>query len=269
MYYWLDFTQCVIRLTKPIQGTNRNVTADNWFSSIQLVDELLKRKLTYVGTVKKNKREIPKEFQPGKFREIQSTLFGFTKDKTMCSHVPKKNKAVVLISSMHHSNTVDEASKKPEIIQYYNSTKGGVDETDKKCSIYSSSRRTRRWPLVIFYRILDLCGVNAYILYNQHQVKQIERGDFLKTLARSLVVPCMQRRCLISNLQKELKLTLTRILRADMPLGESSNQEMNDSKRKTCRLCPSKLKRKTNYACVSCKQAICLQCSKPLCKDCQ
>nr|CAH7732305.1 unnamed protein product [Callosobruchus chinensis] len=89
---------------------------------------------------------------------------------------------------MHHSNTIDDSTKKPEMILYYNSTKGGVDETDKKCSIYSSSRRTRRWPMVILYRILDLCGVNTHILHNQHQRKAIERGDFLKKLARSLVV---------------------------------------------------------------------------------
>lgn len=52
-------TQSVLRLSKPIQGSNRNITADNWFSSIELVELLKKKKLTYVGTNKKNKREIP------------------------------------------------------------------------------------------------------------------------------------------------------------------------------------------------------------------
>ncbi|KAK9876908.1 hypothetical protein WA026_015944 [Henosepilachna vigintioctopunctata] len=37
-------TQCVLRLTKPNQGTNRNMMAVNWFSSIELVDELSSRK---------------------------------------------------------------------------------------------------------------------------------------------------------------------------------------------------------------------------------
>ncbi|GBP03272.1 PiggyBac transposable element-derived protein 4 [Eumeta japonica] len=56
---YLILTQCVLRLTKPIQGSNRNVTTDNWFSSVELVDKLAKRNLTYVGTVKKNKCEVP------------------------------------------------------------------------------------------------------------------------------------------------------------------------------------------------------------------
>lgn len=181
-------TQCVLRLIRPIEGNNRNVTADNWFSSTELIDELAKCKLTYEGTMKKNKREIPSEFQPQRNRDVQSTLFGFTNQKTICSYVPKKNRAVILVSSMHHGKVVDEDNKKPEIILYYNTTKGGVDEADKKCSIFSSSRRTRRWPMVVFYRIVDLSGINAYI-YNMHQSKIIDRGDILKSLARSLVLP--------------------------------------------------------------------------------
>ncbi|OWR48343.1 transposase [Danaus plexippus plexippus] len=117
-------TQCVLRSTQPLQRTNRNVTADNRFSSIELVDEQSKRNLTYVGTVKKNKREIPNSFQAQKSREIGSTLFGFTNDKTMSSHVPKKNKAVLLISSMHHDSTIDEHTKKPEMILFLILPKG-------------------------------------------------------------------------------------------------------------------------------------------------
>jgi len=59
-------TQAVLRLSKLIEGTNRNITADNWFSSIELVEHLKKRGLTYVGTLRKNKREIPPEFLPKK-----------------------------------------------------------------------------------------------------------------------------------------------------------------------------------------------------------
>lgn len=47
---------------------------------------------------------------------------------------------------------------------------------------------------MLFYRVLDLSGKNAYILHNMHQSKDVDRGDFLKKLVRSLVVPHMQRR---------------------------------------------------------------------------
>lgn len=57
-------TQSVIKLTKPIIGTNRNITADNTFPSIELTDSLKHVTLTYVGTIKVNKMEIVPEFLP-------------------------------------------------------------------------------------------------------------------------------------------------------------------------------------------------------------
>ena len=100
---------------------------------------------------------------------------------------------------MHHGDT-----RKPRNyrILYY-SPKGGVHETDKKCSIYSCSRRTK-WPMVVFYRVLNLAGVNAFILYNQLQGKKLKR-DFIKKLARSLVLLQMKRRVINIKLTKELR----------------------------------------------------------------
>lgn len=85
-------SQSVLRLVKVVEGTNRNITADNWFSSIPLMEVLLTKNLTYLGTLKKNKREIPTSFLPNKEREVGSSLYGFTKDFTLLSFVPKKNK---------------------------------------------------------------------------------------------------------------------------------------------------------------------------------
>ncbi|KAJ8889936.1 hypothetical protein PR048_009441 [Dryococelus australis] len=49
-------TEFVLRLAAAISGSNRNITADISFSSAELVRELRRRKLTYTGTLKKNKR---------------------------------------------------------------------------------------------------------------------------------------------------------------------------------------------------------------------
>ena len=39
-----------MRMVQPIEGTNRNVTGDNWFTSIPMTEELLDaKKLTYVA----------------------------------------------------------------------------------------------------------------------------------------------------------------------------------------------------------------------------
>lgn len=77
----------VLRLVHPIENTNRNITGDNWFTSVSLVKNLLKeKKLTYVGTVRKNKKELPKEFQPNKTKTVNSSIF---EDCTLVSYCPK------------------------------------------------------------------------------------------------------------------------------------------------------------------------------------
>ena len=69
----------VLRLVQPIKNSGRNITADNWFTSIELIIELQKIKLSYVGTMRKNKAAIPPEFLPHKNRAELSSLFSFMK----------------------------------------------------------------------------------------------------------------------------------------------------------------------------------------------
>ena len=54
-------TQAVLDLITIISGTNRNITTDNYYTSIPLANKLKSRQLTLVGTMKKNKRCIPKQ----------------------------------------------------------------------------------------------------------------------------------------------------------------------------------------------------------------
>lgn len=140
--------EIVKRLVEPIKGSSRNITTHNWYTSVKLANELLDipYKLTLVGTLKKNKPDIPQDFLPNKSRTQFSSIFGYQKTVTMVSYVPKPNKAVVL-SSMHHAAQIDPTSidqRKPEIIMYYNSTKEGVGTNDYLCGTYSVGRRTKR-----------------------------------------------------------------------------------------------------------------------------
>ena len=102
----------VKRLVLPISDTGRNITMDNWFMSIPLAKDLLKdRKLTCVGTLHKNKREIPFEFLPYKTRPINSSLFSFNDKKlTLASSISKKNKSVLVLSSFHEHDSIDPQS---------------------------------------------------------------------------------------------------------------------------------------------------------------
>ncbi|XP_049310276.1 piggyBac transposable element-derived protein 4-like [Bactrocera dorsalis] len=125
----------VKRLITPISGTGRNLTVDNWYTSVPLTNDLAKdHKISVVGTIRKNKKDIPPCFIDKKQPEY-SSQFGFSDTATLVSYVPKKKRSVVLISSLHCAAEIDESTnekRKPSIVTFYNKTKGGVDEVDKK-----------------------------------------------------------------------------------------------------------------------------------------
>ena len=124
------------------------------------------KKLTIVGTLRKNKPELPLQFTMAKGREVKSTLFGFQNDAMISSYCPKKNCVVPMLSTMHLQPDVAATSdKKPEVILYYNSTKGGVDTLDRMVRTYTCKRMTKRWPVALFYNMIDVSAVNAFIVW--------------------------------------------------------------------------------------------------------
>jgi hypothetical protein len=95
--------------------------------------------------MKQNKGEIPQKFKPARQRDENSSIFGFTKHLTLVSHVPKKNKSVVLLPSLHHDSAICGDSGKPQIIEFDNKTKGAVDMLDQICARYSEQLADGQW----------------------------------------------------------------------------------------------------------------------------
>ncbi|KAJ8407211.1 hypothetical protein AAFF_G00288870 [Aldrovandia affinis] len=82
----------------------------------------------------------------------------------MVSSVPKKGKAVTLLSSMHDDQAVNHNSRKRklEVIQYYNRTKIGVDLMDQMVHTFTCKRQTRRWPMALWHNLINVATLNAY-----------------------------------------------------------------------------------------------------------
>lgn len=163
-------------------------------------------RLTYVGTIRKNKRQLPTSFVTVQNREQYSSRFAFQKNLTLVSYIPKKGKNVILCSSMHHDSTIDKetgVAQKPEIITFYNSTKSGVDIVDQLCATYSVSRNTNRWPMVIFYTILNVAAINAHVIYKGNLNDDLEkRRHILQSLAVEMTKQHIRRRSEILTLEK-------------------------------------------------------------------
>ncbi|CAH1988289.1 unnamed protein product [Acanthoscelides obtectus] len=112
---------------------------------------------------------------------------------------------------MHHGKTIDPdsgAARKPEIVTFYNCTKGGVDVVDEMCVTYSTARKTNRWPLSAFFHLLDVVGVNSFGIssYNEKGDQRLMRKTWLKELAKELVSPYMRSRLLLPKRSKPNKI---------------------------------------------------------------
>ena len=201
----------VEQLVEPWRKSGRNVTADNFFTSIPLAEDLLKDGLTFVGTIRSNKPHIPDSMKANSTRHVQSSLFGFSDQLTLVSYVPREKQAVLVLSTMHHDDLVDGDIQKPEIILYYNSAKSEVDNLDHLATMYTSRRKVNRWPVGLFGNVVDVGAVAAFIVWlgNFPQWKISEgkrrRRLFLSELANQLVMPHMRRRALTPTLQAPIR----------------------------------------------------------------
>ncbi|XP_063222039.1 piggyBac transposable element-derived protein 4-like [Bacillus rossius redtenbacheri] len=270
-------TGVVHRMVSPIVNSGRNVTSDNWFSDVPLLSDLADKKLSLVATLKKKKWQIPDVFKHMANRSEKSSIFGFRKEGTLVSYAPRKNKNVFLISSLYFDDAIDDStgpSKKPDIVTFYNETKGGVDTVDKLCATYNVARNARRWPLVIFFAMLNVAGINAQVIYSGNGYVVANRRTFLRQLAKGLVSEEMTRRSAEKqNLHITLRHRLTEVTKQPLKCRESNSksQEMNDqnNKRKLCEPCREDKQRKnTKYCCATCGKYLCLSHVTIICKDC-
>ena len=76
--------------------------------------------------------------------------------------------------------------KKPETVTFYNKTKCGVNIADQVARQYTVRAGARRWPVAVFYNILDLACINAYALYKKTTADAISRRNFMFQLATEL-----------------------------------------------------------------------------------
>lgn len=260
----------VKRMVKCISKSGRNVTCDNWFTSIPLAVDLLENdKLTMVGTIRKNKREIPPFMTVAKDRPVESSIFAFRKNMTLVSYKPKKDKVVLVLSTLHDDDSIDSDSEKckPEIITFYNDTKSGVDKVDEMKCTYSVTRITRRWPFIIFSSLLNIAGINGYVIYKSNSDSTIPRKDYLKVLAKELLHDYMVMKVNLSSTPVNIKNRVKEIL--GLPTAEALPRAPQTTTRGRCNFCDRKKNRPTRFSCNVCNKFVCLEhVSAYLCSEC-
>uniref|UniRef100_A0A8C5N4E0 PiggyBac transposable element-derived protein domain-containing protein n=1 Tax=Gouania willdenowi TaxID=441366 RepID=A0A8C5N4E0_GOUWI len=156
----------VMNLEQPSYlGTGFHIYMDNFYTSPKLLMELTKLKFGVCGT----------------------TQVFSTSGATLTVYVPKRKKTVCLLSSVHSVvETEATRKKKPNTVTDYNSMKCGVDVMDQMVRKYTVRSGTRRWPVAVFYNMIDIAALNAHVLYQACTGVKERRVDFLLELANEL-----------------------------------------------------------------------------------
>jgi len=153
--------------------------------------------------------------------------------------------------TQHHDERVatDEQTK-PKIIQYYNSTKSGVNVPEKLVCTYSCKCAIARWTMAFFWNMIILAAYNALVLWftrNQQWNEDLLPGESF----------CMQ--LVSSHADEHVSLPSIKRWRIQQAARRSGVSEMEPSHPSQRCMCPRRPDLKTSRACDSCGSFLCKQ----------
>ncbi|KAK3741233.1 hypothetical protein RRG08_015592 [Elysia crispata] len=141
-------------------------------------------------------------------------------------------------SADYNAPEIREATCKPKIILRYISTKGGVDQM---AHAYTIKRRLKRWPLVMFYNIIDLRPIATRVFWQASVPSdKLSHDDnrqlFIIAAAEELVLQQVQRRASIANLSVSIKQNIDTILASFRPRPPKRASDPQNQKKRHKRL---------------------------------
>ena len=256
-------TKVVIDLNQDLLGKGYNIFIDNWYSSPDLFLQLLNSQTNVCGTVRLNRKFMPKDLAKEKVKKGEIAYRSC--DEGLLALVWKDKKDVKMLTTMHNAsmtNTgkVDRKGNdivKPSCVLTYNRGMGGVDNSDQRASTYCSVRKQVKWYKKLFFYMFDMCVVNSYLVY-----KELRNGEaccdllqFRMMLVNQLIITSTlpeYKRGRPHSLPSPSRLSGRHFLELIPPTDKKAKPQ------KRCVVCHSHAKRKeTIYQCDVCKVPLC------------
>ena len=109
---------------------------DRYFTFFTLAEWALDRNFTIAGTMRHDRKGIPKELKIIKNRDERPVLYVHHWEKIimLVSHTDKKksgNRNIIDLTTLHDTVKVSNNKRsKPQVLIKYNHTKGGIDIVD-------------------------------------------------------------------------------------------------------------------------------------------
>ena len=192
----------VKHLSEDLHHTYRHLYFDNFFSSVDLLLDLLRVGLYGCGTLRSNRKGFPKDlaaYVKKGLKKRGDSVSRTNQGSNIAVSIWQDNRPVVLISSNSDPTCSETVLRKkrdgtrdkvpcPTSIALYNKYMGGVDRNDQLRGYYHVPIKCRKYYKYIFWFLLDLASTNAYILAKQYTTLKISNmKTFRQTLAKELI----------------------------------------------------------------------------------
>lgn len=196
-------TRVVMKLVTDLDILQKyhHVYFDNYFTSVNLVQQLLANSTYSCGTVRSNRKGLPPELKNSKLKTSGEHLKFQKGGMTSIAWCEKKRKVCLLTSA----NRIDDIQinkpgkrgqparqyPKPRAIQEYTEHFNAVDKNDQMRSYYGSSTKAFKWWKYIYWFLVDVSMINAYVLYTEApggpRTKLLSHLEFHIKVAKALI----------------------------------------------------------------------------------
>ena len=261
----------VLLLTEQLAHKNCHIFIDNFFNSPQLQYNLLEKGILCAGTVRSNRKKLPKSNQlPEEKNMKRGEMLCFESERVFFTKWID-NKAVNMLSNYVATYPVTSIQRKskgtdkkaeidcPAVVKQYNKFMGGVDLMDQKKVTYQFDHRSKyKYYLRIVNDLLDISINNAEIVYNKisNKEEQLDSKTYRRIIARSLIGNYTNRKRQAPQSTIKHGPKPPKYLKACKSAGPHTMIKVE--KRQRCKLCTSKkLQNRTNNMCLQCKIYLC------------
>jgi len=144
----------ILHLCEPFLGKNRTVFADNFFTSPNLAEKLLKERTYLCGTLRAGRLNAPKP--PKKMKQGDVDVHHDEEDNQIMVEFWRDKRIVKMISSgfehgmVETQNALGTTKQKLKTIVAYNHQARGIDRGDQLIHLYDSGRKTMKWYICQF-----------------------------------------------------------------------------------------------------------------------
>ena len=160
-----------------------------------------------------------------------------------------------------HASQENRNEEKPDVVQFYNQTKAGVDHLDKLVRSFRSQRKCRRWPYGIFFTLCDVAVITACKMWNKD-----DHYLFKRELSHELALSLIHRRINILGLRQKILSTMANVgvYRQPNSINERSTQALQGR----CRIFPRHKDKKSKKKCQKCFVHVCNDHLVNVCMNC-